>query len=959
MVDLKSSSGSPGAPVPGRLATPHRSHAMARLTVAVLALGLASLAAAAPQPASAPAPAPAPAALPGVFPGEERPLGLPVGIQSVLPEPFYKQRAAAPAALRTRVAADPDPYRLPKTIVPQYYHLFLVVDMESLEYMGTVEINVNVLEKTNTIVLHAATNLLIDQNTVSVAPVDSADTTKYTITNFVRDDAHQTLSITLDQALEKGSKYQIKFSEFKSKLSDDLDGFYLSKYTENGVTKPLATTQFEPTHARRAFPCFDEPSFKARFKIEIGHDSKLSARSNMPGVTKTTGETKEGSDVIAAVTSFDVTVPMPTYLLAWVVSDFKEVSNTDGSFNTWARAEIADGAGMSQAVGQEALKTMGQWTGIPFALPKVDQFAIPDFEAGAMENWGLVTYREPYLILMDSSDVRYQQQIQTVICHELSHQWTGNLVTLDWWSNTWLNEGFATFYENFVCNQINPDLKLKDKMLPAYTHVAMENDLIPNQHAMSSPVSTYDEIESKFDRISYSKGGSVIRMFRHILTESVFKKGMMNYLSANSFQNGSPDKLFRAFDSVVAEDAAKTEPKVKLPAGVDFATVARSWTEQAGVPLVHAKRDYANKKVTLSQEHLMSNNAKGTNKWYIPITVSTRKSPTVADDAPVVAWLTPDTPEVTITVDAEQDDWVVINPGQSLYYRVHYDDGNHQLLMNAILTKQDELPAAVRSQLTSDTLALAATGRLTWDMPIKALDVLKKETEASVWITGTRSISVLQDALANTDVYPSFKMLLNDWTSEAFKAMGLEVRPDDTHDVRHARYYVAPYACQSGNADCLQQAASLLTKWLDAPDKVRLNPDTAAAVRCYGVRGGDATTFKKVKDLWASATTKELKSSYANMLLCSSERSRVEELIGDVLKDESKLSDIDSFFSTLASRIDHHQLLLDYIKKNYKSLDEQFGDVGTITPDSLVPTELVSILIKWVNTIRSDVEYKE
>ncbi|KAE8736527.1 hypothetical protein FOCC_FOCC018018, partial [Frankliniella occidentalis] len=885
---------------------------MARL-LAMLAVGLVGLAAAAPRLAGTPAAS--------VLQDEERPLGLPAGLRSDLP-PLYKRRVSKPAAgLTTRVTADPDPYRLPRNIVPLHYNLFLVVDFKLTKFEGQVDIRVKVLEDTDTIVLHAASNLGgLDKFSIGVRPYKDADTTKYTVTDVTPNAMYQTLTISLDKTLKAGQQYLISFSKFNSMLTSEgsLYGFYVSTYEEKGETKRLATTQFESTHAREAFPCFDEPSFKARFKIVIGHDSKLKARSNMPGVTQSTEDPADNPTdddpnstptptstpdpnstptptpsptptPVAAVTTFDVTVPMPTYLLAWVVSDFEKLSNADETFNTWARRDIVAGGELSQRTGQKALELLGEYTGIPYALPKTDQFAIPDFAAGAMENWGLVTYREAYLISMPwLLDVRYEQQIQAVICHELGHQWTGNLVTMDWWSNTWLNEGFATFFENFICDKINPDLKLLDKMLPEYTHEAMASDLMAGQHAMSSAVSTYTEIESKFDDISYAKGGSVLRMFQLIL---------------------SPE---------------------------------------AGVPLVRVVRDYANKKVTLTQEQLLPDNKRGDTKWFIPVTVATPAStPATVDDAKVVAWLTPSNPSVTIDVDASQDDWVVVNPGHASYYRVLYEEGNQEQLITAIVNGKAAIPAPVRSQLINDVLTMAKTGRLTWDHPLKVLDVLAKETEASVWITGKNSIKVLQDYLANTDVHPSFLILLNKLTTEAFSKLGLAVKDTDSFDARHARFYMAPYACQSGNPACLKEANDMLVKWLADRENVKLHPDTAAPVRCYGLRAGDAALFQQVKELWAAAPDKELKAAYANMLLCSADKSR------------DKVANITDFFNDLSERVEHHRLMLEYIQSNWKEMDAQFGDSGSIRPDSPDPTKLGGILIDWIDKIRTDAEFNE
>ncbi|XP_034244520.1 aminopeptidase N-like isoform X2 [Thrips palmi] len=877
----------------------------------------------------------------------EKLLGLPAGVQ-VDPAPPRRYSPAPKAAVKA-VRADADPYRLPQNVVPTRYQLALTVDMTVLSFTGSVSISLNVLADTDTIVLHAADNLGLPEDSVRV---EAADHSTVAVSKVERNSQYSTVTVTLAAPLQKNAHYTLSFSSFSSDLLGDLSGFYKSSYvTSDGTTRYLATTQFESINARKAFPCFDEPSLKARFDIQITHDKGYGVRSNMPLLSTS-------SDDRTQTTVFKSTVPMSTYLLAWVVSDFEKVSNADETFNTWARKDIVAGATISQQVGQEALKQLAEYTGIAYVMPKTDQFAIPDFSAGAMENWGLVTYREPYLIKTENTDVSYEQTISTIICHELSHQWTGNLVTMDWWSNTWLNEGFATFFENFICDKINPDMKLIEKAITTYAQVAFNNDLIDTQHAMSSPVSSPAEIEAKFDRISYSKGGTVLRMFQHILTPAVFQKGLSRYLATNMFMNGTPEKLFRALAAEAAAANDKTPDTVSLPDNVDFPAVARSWTEQPGAPVVTASCDFRAKKCTLSQQQLRSasSTSKTSNKWYIPVTVITSKS---ADLSAVktVAWLTPDKDSVSIDIDVDDDSaqWVIINPQQTGYYRVQYDDASRGRILAALLDSQNEavLDGATRAQYLSDVLGLAQTDKLDWTETVKALQTLKDTQNSAVWLAGFRVISTLANELANTDVYSSFKIILDKVTASTFEKVGLKVKETDDHNTRHLRYFVAPYACASGNADCLAEAATML-KDLFA-NSVLPHVDMARAVLCYGLKTTDDTVFANVKQLWQSATG-TTRSDMATALACAPSQKLVSttglipELLSKTKAKEQDKSDLyDLFDSIITQQPDHRRALLDFVKGNWQKIDTFFGDTES----------LAMVLTSIIGTIRNDAELSE
>ncbi|KAG8012295.1 Aminopeptidase N [Nibea albiflora] len=328
----------------------------------------------------------------------------------------------------------------------------------------------------------------------------------------------------------KGHRYRL-FTKFTGELADDLGGFYRSVYMENGEEKVVATTQMQPTDARKAFPCFDEPAMKAVFYITLIHDKGTVALSN--------GEEKE-SKIISIEghelrqTIFEPTEKMSTYLLAFIVSDFGSVNNTiDGVLiRIFARKSAIDARQGHYALNKTGpiLKFFEKYYNSSYPLPKSDQIALPDFNAGAMENWGLITYRETALLYDESfSSNSNKQRIATIIAHELAHMWFGNLVTLQWWNDLWLNEGFASYVEYLGAHEAEPDWNVKDLIVLSDVHRVFAVDALASSHPLSSKeedIQKPAQISELFDAISYSKGASVLRMLSDFLTEEVFTKGL-------------------------------------------------------------------------------------------------------------------------------------------------------------------------------------------------------------------------------------------------------------------------------------------------------------------------------------------------------------------------------------------------------------------------------------------------
>uniref|UniRef100_A0AAQ5YGB0 Aminopeptidase n=1 Tax=Amphiprion ocellaris TaxID=80972 RepID=A0AAQ5YGB0_AMPOC len=472
-----------------------------------------------------------------------------------------------------------DKYRLPSNLVPNHYNVTLrprLTPDASGKYIFTGESSVefHCAEATNLILIHShkltyspVSNGLLARLTA----VNNGDTVPGIESVWLQNET-QYLVVQLKGDLTKGNYYILE-TIFEGELADDLGGFYRSEYTENGVKKVIATTQMEATDARKAFPCFDEPEMKATFDITLIHDLGTVALSNGKEIGQFVLKTK-----------FERTERMSTYLLAFIVSEFDFIQDNSDDIRIFARKPaIAAGQG-EYALNKTGpmLKFFEEYYNYSYPLPKSDQVGLPDFPFGAMENWGLITYRETALLYDEEySSNSDKERIATVIAHELAHMWFSNLVTMRWWNDLWLNEGFATYGEYLGAHQAEPTWNIKDLIVLNDVHRVFAVDALASSHPLSSKeedIQKPAQINELFDTITYSKGASIVRMMSDFLTEDVFEQGFQTYLKAFAFQNTVYTDLWTHLQMAV--DATGTA----LPQSVN--NIMNTWVLQMGFPVV-------------------------------------------------------------------------------------------------------------------------------------------------------------------------------------------------------------------------------------------------------------------------------------------------------------------------------------------------------------------------------------
>uniref|UniRef100_A0A8C1WMZ1 Aminopeptidase n=1 Tax=Cyprinus carpio TaxID=7962 RepID=A0A8C1WMZ1_CYPCA len=630
-----------------------------------------------------------------------------------------------------------DKYRLPDTLLPEYYNVTLwprlVPDEQGMYiFTGTSGVALTCIKETNLIIIHSNKlnyTLTLENHHAKLTGLGGTSAPAILKTWFQTQT--QFMVILLNEKLEVGKSYWL-YMEFRGELSDDLAGFYRSQYTENGVKKVVATTQMQATAARNAFPCFDEPSMKAVFHLTLQHPPETVALANGMelGTESITIEDKK-----LLQTRFKPTEKMSTYLLAFVISEFTKIQSSEKTnvlIRIWGRKEaIESGQGdYALNVTFPILKYFENYYNTTYPLSKSDQVALPDFAAGAMENWGLVTYREQSLFYDPKESSNGDKEwVVTVIAHELAHMWFGNLVTMRWWNDLWLNEGFASYVSYLGADYAEPTWNIKDLMVLQQVQRAFAVDALVSSHPLSSredEVITPDQISQLFDTITYSK---VSIMCQRQLEITLLNSDIYNTVYTD---------LWKKLQEVSCKNY--------LPASIK--EIMNRWILQMGYPVVTIDTRTGN----ISQQHFLIHPEAVVEKpsdynyeWFVPITWMKSGSNMGQH------WLLTKTalyePMKTGT------DWLLANLNVMGYYRVNYDPQNWERLLTQLTTDHKVIPVLNRGQIIDDAFNLARAQIINITLALRTTKYLLKEKEYIPWESAIRNLQYFFLMFDRTEVY--------------------------------------------------------------------------------------------------------------------------------------------------------------------------------------------------------------
>ncbi|XP_029341713.1 aminopeptidase N isoform X2 [Acyrthosiphon pisum] len=631
----------------------------------------------------------------------------------------------------------------------------------------------------------------------------------------------------------------------------------------------LAITYFEPLGARRAFPCWDEPGYKATFKIRLSHKKGLTSISNMKFMNQI--NCPSNSDYV--VDEFEESPPMSTYLLVYMVSDFvyteADSENDQVKYRIICKKDLANKTEFAINLGPKALKYHEDYFDGKFPLHKQDMANIPDFPTDSMENWGLATFREGVLLIdLDVTKTVIVYDIARCITHELAHQWFGNLVTMKWWTSLWLNEGFAEYAGLRGVDFLFPESKYFQVQCVEFFLLALDFDSLQTADPLSVAIEKPDDIAPiSLYPIMFTKGPILLHMMNTVLGEKTFKQGIRNYIRKYKFSNAEQDDLW----SLLTEEAHR---QGTLDKNLTVKQIMDTWTFQAGYPVLNVVRDYSAGTVILSQERYLSIKSNGTDNktcWWIPINMTTSGD---VNQTNATFWLNCENNNLTIPL-ANDNEWVIYNMQMTVLFRVFYDTRNWMGIICTLNdpTKYETIPTLNRVQLILDSLSFSQVGDMDYEITFQLLKYLKYEKDYTPWLaalTGWREIDYL---LYRTPKHAVFQNNMRDMLSCMYsKFRNIDEKVNGYENINF-KILVISRACEYQTKDCIQRVLDLFRKWMKSvdPDNNNIVPkDLKTIINCYAIQYGGADEWNFLWERFQRSNLTSEKNDMIYALGCSS-----------------------------------------------------------------------------------------
>jgi aminopeptidase N len=788
---------------------------------------------------------------------------------------------------------DTTPGKLPKTVVPLHYTIRLEPDLEQFTTRGSMTVDLEVRQPVSEIVL----------NVLDIEVAKASLTADHEIALQINQNADkQLVTLKLPAPIGPGS-YRLAL-EFTGHITEHAQGLFYVRYAAPSGKKIMLATQMEPTDARRMFPCWDEPAFRATYDLTVVVPQKHLAVSNMP-IERETSLSNGLKEV-----KFMRTPPMASYLVVLVSGELEELKGEAAGVKI--RVITTEGkreqARYALAVTEKVLPYYNRYFGIRYPLPKLDQIAIPGGFDGAMENWGGITYNESMLLFdPKTSSQQTKRDIFVTVSHEMAHQWFGNLVTMAWWDNLWLNEGFASWMENKATDHFNPDWEM---WLTAGLEKSgvMSEDARKTTHAVQSSVDNESEANDSFDNITYIKGQAFLQMLENYLGENQFRKGIHRYLAAHEYSNTTTADLWSALEK------SSGKPVAALSAG---------WTEQPGLPVVMVKSDCIGGRqiVTLTQERFTVRDPGAQPlSWTIPVAWFNTARPAAAHHT-----LLENAPTNIVLPDCS--DTVKLNAGDFGYYRVAYEPAWYQKV------KIIGLPPADQLDLLSDTWAMAEAGRASATNYLALAEALQTAKTYAVWnhiLSVLESIDTLEQNQPGRAKFQQYARLL---LRPQWQRLGWSPRPGEPVGDALLRSEILAALGRFSDPAVIAEARARFEQFLQRPDT--LPADLRPSVLNIVGRYSDRKTYGELHELARNARGTEERQMDYRALAGALEPALAQTTLDLSLTDETVPQEASDFVSQVANDGEQTDLAWKFTQLHIKEL---LAKVDSFDRDDYVPS---------------------
>lgn len=782
--------------------------------------------------------------------------------------------------------------RLYRQFQPDHYDLTLMVDPETMKFSGKAIVTGSKVDR-------PSERLTFHQNGLKVTSAaicfhDKRGDKPVEVKRINNQDSFDEVRLHAAHTLYPG-KYTVTL-EFEAEITRPMNGIYPCFFEHDGQQKKLIATQFESHHAREAFPCIDEPEAKATFDLTLLTSAANSSRQTVLANTPVkTSSTENGQQK----TVFETTPKMSTYLLAFVFGemDYLEAKTKDGVLvRTYATPDNVKHTQFALDTAVKCLEFYNDYFDIPYPLAKCDFIALPDFASGAMENWGCITFREQALVVDPANtSLGMKQYVANVVAHELTHQWFGNLVTMKWWNDLWLNESFASWMSYLAVDHLFPDWQVWTQFTVDEQQPALKLDALQHTHPIEVTINHPDEIRTIFDAISYEKGASVLQMLHSYIGADNFRDGLRLYLRQHAYGNTETTDLWQALEHIAQQPVT------------DFMT---AWTSQAGFPLLQAK--VSDSEVELSQHRFYLNPAaqkNGPANWPIPL-----------DPSLELAQTTLDCESATLKLPAPNG--LLLNQRRNGFYQVLYNPSHLFKLGQAIQAGRLQDQPVARLALLSDTFDAAKAGELGTADALKLLESYANEDSAVVWDIIALNVGSIRGVMDDEALREALKPFVRQLTAKQLARLGWQQQNGESHFDTLLRPLILGMASVAEEPAVVNEA---LKRFKDMTRPEDIEPDLRGVVYGTAARTGGQAEFDKLLQLHDSSTNSEERVTLAASLTGFKQPELAERALGMITSDRVRLQDAGYWIAySFTNRHAKHRTW-QWLVNNWPWLEENLG----------------------------------